>query len=336
MAIDSSWGSTHMQRSEIFRNQLKLAQEEPTMAQTWVSWIGDLPSDSIRTSISVNSLSELEVDNWNESKALPERRIETGQFNFNIDQFKGVKVALTDHLFETSFQANQVLSSVVPKMKRAHDVYMETKVLETINNGQTANNANVINGGKHRFVGSGDGSSAPADSLTLSDFSYANYVMNKAAAPQVGRIAIVDAVTAHNLNVKSNIVDVSNNPMWEGLITEGHLDGTGIRFARNIYGWDVYVSEFLPTLDADEAALTDYKDGAPTAADISGFKANYFMVYGGDASPIIGAMGRSPKLTSWRDEDIETEFHQMTQFYGFGLYRPENAITVFTDPSAIA
>ena len=266
MAIDSSWGSTHLQRSEIFRQMFKEAQLEPTYAQQWVSWIGDIPADSIRTELKVNSISELEVDTWNESQALPERRMATGQFTFNIDQFKGIKVPFTDHFFETSFQANEVLRRTPEKMKRAMDVYMETQFLKTINDGQTANNDNVINTGKHRFVASGDGTSAPADSLTLSDFSYVQYALNKAQAPVAGRIAVVDSVTAHNLNVKSNIVDISNNPRWEGLVTEGHLDSTGLRFVRSIYGIDVYVSEFLPTIDADEANLTTYKgDGAQPA-----------------------------------------------------------------------
>lgn len=337
MAIDQSWGSTHLQRSEIFRQELKMRQEEPTIAQQWVNWIGDIPGDSIRTTLSVNSISALEVDTWEESKALPERRMDTGQFTFNIDEFKGLKVALTDHFFETSFQANQVLSQVVPEMKRAHDVYMETTFLETINDGQTTNTANLINLGKHRLVASGTtAGGSPDDSLTLSDFSYVGYALNQAAAPVQGRIAIVDPITAHNLNVKANIVDVSNNPMWEGLLTTGHLDGTGLRFVRNIYGIDVYVSQFLPTLAADEAALTTYDGTAPVSASIADYRANYFMVIGGDSSPVIGAMGRTPRLTSWRDEDIETEYHQLTQSFGFGLYRPENAITIFSDPDAIA
>jgi hypothetical protein len=336
MTIDSSWGSTHLQRSEIFREMFKEAQLEPTLAQQWVNWIGDIPGDSIRTQLKVNSIGELEVDTWEESKALPERRVDTGQFTFNIDEFKGVKTAFTDHFFETSFQGNQVLSATPTKMKRAHDVYMETAFLETIRDGQTVNDANLINNAKHRMVASGDGTGAPADSLTLADFSYANYALNQAQAPVPGRIAIVDPITAHNLNVKANIVDISNNPMWEGLVTEGHLDGTGLRFVRNIYGFDVYVSSFLPSIGTDEAALTTYKDVAATAADISGFRANYFMNIGGDASPVIGAMGRSPKFTSWRDEDIETEYHQLTQSFGFGLYRPENAITILSDTSAIA
>lgn len=336
MAIDRSWGSTHLERQEIFRQELKMRQEQPTVAQQWVNWIGDIPGDSIRTTLSVNSLGALGIDTWEEGKALPERRMDTGRFDFNIDKFVGNKVALTDHFFETSFQANQVLANVVPEMKRAHDVYMETEFLKTINSGQTANDANAINGGKHRIVGSGDGTSAPADSLTLSDFSYAGYALNKAAAPVMGRIAVVDAITAHNLNVKANIVDVSNNPMWEGIVTSGMLDGTGLRFVRNIYGIDVYVSEFLPTISADEASLTTYDGTAPQTGSIADFVCNYVMVIGGDSSPVIGAMGRQPKLVSWRDEDIETEYHQLTQSFGFGLYRPENAITFLTKADSIA
>lgn len=334
--IDSSWGSTHLERSEIFREMFKEMQLEPTTAQTWINWIGDIPANSMNTTLKVNSIDELEVDTWEEHKALPERSMNTGQFTFNIDTWKGVKVAFSDHFFETSFQANDVLRRTPEKMKRAHDVDMETRFLKVVRDGQTANNDNVINTRKHRFIGGGDGTSAPADSLTLSDFSYANLALNAAVAPQAGRIAIVSPEVAHNLNVKANIVDVSNNPMWEGLITEGHLDGTGLRFSRNIYGFDVYISNFLPTLEADEASLTTYDGTAPTAADITGFGVNYFMTVGGDASPVIGAMGRQPRFVSWRDEDVETEYHQLTQSFGFGLYRPENVISVMTNRNSIA
>jgi len=335
MAIDSSWGSTHLQRSEIFRQMLKEIQLQDLAAQQWVNWIGDIPGDSIRTQLKVNSISELEVDNWNESVPLPERRMDTGQFTFNIDQFKGIKVPLTDHFFETSFQANQILAAVPSRMQRAHDVYKETEIFKLAND-QTSNDANVINTTKHRFVASGDGTSAPADSLTLQDFAYAGLSLDKAQAPRQGRIAVVDPITAFNLSVKTNLVDVSNNPQWQGIIETGLLDGTGLRFIRSIYGFDVYVSDYLDVLTADEAALVTYNGTAPGTADITGFTSNVFMSVGGESTPFIGAMGRAPRMVSWRDEDIETEFHQLTQSFGFGLYRPENLVTIHSSPTAIA
>ena len=335
MSIDSSWGSNYLQRGEIFRQMFKDAQLEPTVAQQWVNFIGDIPGDSIRTELMINSIGELEVDNWNEHVALPERRMDTGQFKFKIDEFKGIKVPFTDHFFETSFQANQVLAATPAKMKRAMDVYMETKILELAND-QTANDPNTINGFKHRYIGGGDGTSAPSDSLTLQDFSYAKTSLRKAAAPMTNLIAIVDPLTEHNLNVKSNIVDISNNPRWEGMVETGMMDGTGLRFSRNIYGFDVYVSDFLAETDADEASLAAYDGTAPTAASTAGFKANIFMSVGGEASPFIGAMGRAPRMTSWREEDKETEFHQLTQSFGLALYRPENMVTVLSSATSIA
>lgn len=335
MSIDSSWGSTHAQRSEIFRQMFKDAQLEPTQAMQWVNFIGDIPSDSQATDLLINSLSELSVDTWSESKSLPSRRMDTGQFTFRIDEFPGLKVEFTDRFFETSFQANQVLAATPGKMKRAMDVYMETKILELAND-QTLNSDNAVRGFKHRFVGGGDGTSGPQDSLVLQDFSYAKTALRKASAPMTNLIAVVDPLTEHNLNVKSNIVDISNNPRWEGMVETGLMDGTGLRFSRNIYGFDVYVSDFLAEITADEAALTDYAGVAPTAADITGFKSNIFMAVGGDASPFIGAMGRNPRFVSWRDEAIETEYHQFTQSFGLGLYRPENLVTVLTSPTAIA
>jgi len=323
--IDSTWGSTHLKRNEIFKAQIKEMLQDELMAHSWVNWMNEIPGDSIRTELKVNSIGELELDDWFESKSLPDRRMDTGQFKFNIDEFKGVKVPFTDHFFETSFQANEVLSRTPAKMKRALDEYMETKILE-LGNAQTLNNDNIINNAKHRFVGGGDGSAFPTNALVIEDFAYAKLALKKAAVPMSGLVAVVSPETEYNLNLTSNIVDISNNPMWEGVVTSGLMDGTGMRFIRNIYGFDVFVSDYLATNSADEAALTT-RDGT-AVGDTSGMISNIFMsVANDDVKPFIGAMGRTPQLKSWRDEDIETEYHQLTNSFGLGLIRPESMVT---------
>jgi len=334
MAIDYTWGSTHLKRNEIFSAQMKDLLQDELMASQWVNWISEIPGDSIRTELKINSVGDLPLDDWEESKELPDRRMDTGQFTFQINEFKGVRVPFTDHFFETSFQANEILSKTPVKMKRALDEYLETQIL-ALGNTQTLNNKNTINSFHHRLVGSGDGTTAPTNSLTLQDFSYASLSMKKANVPMSNLIAIVDPVTAHNLNVKSNIVDVSNNPMWEGVVTSGLLDSTGMRFVRNIYGFDVYVSNYLPTNAADEATLTTY-DGTAVGST-AGYVTNILMsVADSDIKPFMGAWGRTPKITSWRDEGLETEYHQLTASFGLKLYRPESLITVLTNPAGIA
>lgn len=330
--IDSTWGSTHLQRNEIFSAQMKEMLRDELVAQQYVRFLTDIPSDSIRTELKINSIGSLQVDDWAESVSLPNRRMDTGQFTFNIDEFKGLKVAFTDHFFETSFQANEVLSQTPFEMKRAHDEYVETAIMK-LGNDQTNNDANLINTAKHRFVGGGDGTSLPTNALTLEDFSYAKFALQKANVPMTGLVCVVGPEQEHIINTLTNIVNVSNNPMWEGLITTGMMDSTGMRFIKNIYGFDVYVSNYLDKTTADEAALTTYDDTA--VADTTGYQTNMFFSMASDMTkPFVGAWGRNPRMVSWRDEDIETEYHQLTSSFGFGLYRPESLVSVLTNPTA--
>jgi len=327
--IDSTWGSTHLKRNEIFSAQIKEMLKDELMASTWVNWINDIPGDSLRTELKVNSIGELELDDWFESKPLPDRRMDTGQFKFEIDEFKGVKVPFTDHFFETSFQASEVLSRTPTKMMRAMDEYMEGQIL-ALANSQTLDNDNLINGGKHRLVGNGDGTAAPLNALGLEDFAYAKYALKKAAVPMTGLVAVVTPETEYQLNLLTNLVNVSNNPHFEGIVNTGFSDNTGMRFLKNIYGFDVYVSDFLATNDANEATLTTA--AGTVVADTAGYKSNIFMsVADNDVMPFIGAMGRTPKIASWRDDDIETEYHQLTSSFGLDLIRPESIVTILSN-----
>jgi len=330
--IDTTWGSTHLQRNEIFSAQMKDMLRDELIAAQFVRTLSDIPSDSIRTELKINSIGTLEVSDWNESVSLPGQRMDTGQFTFNINEFKGVKVPFTDHFFETSFQANEVLSQTPVEMKRAHDEYYETAVMKLAND-QTNNASNLINGAKHRFVGGGNGTDLPLNALTLEDFSYARYSLQKANVPMAGMVCVVGPEQEHIINTLTNIVNVSNNPMWEGIITSGIGDMTGTRFLRNIYGFDIYVSNRLANTSADEAALTTYDDSS--VIDTTGYQANMFFSMASDMTkPFVGAVGRAPRMVSWRDEDIETEYHQLTTSFGLGLYRPEALITVLTNPAA--
>src|SRR5690606_21494172 len=275
------------------------------VAQQYVRWLSDIPSDSIRTELKINSIGSLQVDDWAESVSLPNRRMDTGQFTFNIDEFKGLKVAFTDHFFETSFQANEVLQQTPFEMKRAHDEYIETAIMKLAND-QTLDSLNLINGAKHRFVGGGDGTTLPTNALTLEDFSYAKFALQKANVPMTGLVCVVGPEQEHIINTLTNIVNVSNNPMWEGIITTGMMDSTGMRFIKNIYGFDVYVSNYLDKTSGDEATLTTYDDNAVVSTD--GYQSNLFFSMASDMTkPFVGAWGRSPRMVSWRDEDIETE-----------------------------
>ena len=319
-AMDSVWGNTYLKRSETFNAQLKEMFQDQLFAQAWVRMINDFGDGD---NFKISTLGELAIDQMSEAVSLPERRPDTGQFVFNINEFVGVKVPYTDKFLEDDFLAPAAIAALPRKMKRAFDEYYETQVLK-LHRVQTNNASNTINGARHRITASG-----ASRTMALKDIAYARYTLQKAKAPLTNLVAIVDPSFEFNTNITSTITDISNNARWEGIIETGMGLPDGVRWLRNIYGFDFYVSDYLDSETAIEAALTNY--AGTTVATVVGDKANIFMTLADDeCKPFIGAWRRTPKIVSWRDEDIETEYHQLSARFGLNLYRPESLITVFT------
>jgi hypothetical protein len=115
--------------------------------------------------------------------------------------------------------------------------------------GQTASAVNAINGADHRWVASGTN-----ETMSVTDFAKARYALRKANVPLVNLVAIVDPSVAYAMDTQTNLVNFSNNPRWEGIVADGI--STGMKFVRNIFGFDVYESNFLP--DANETITADW------------------------------------------------------------------------------
>jgi hypothetical protein len=317
MALDSSWGNNHFHRNEIFNTQLKEVLRDEVFAEQWVNYIGDFTDGS---NYKINSVGELTIDQMAEATSLPDRRPDSGQFVFNINEFVGVKTAFTDVFLEDDFMAPQVLSTLPDRMTRAFQEYLESRVLH-LQAEQTANNPNTINGAYHRFTANGS-----SGVITIQDLAYVNYALKKANAGNNAIVGIVDPAFEFNTNISSQVV-TSDNPMYEGIINTGI--GTGYRFIRNIYGIDLYTSNYLDTLTSAEASLTDYQGNTTSGA--VGYKANVFFSASDRMNlPFIGAWRRRPTIKSWRDEDKETEYHQMSARFGLALYRPETLVVMMS------
>lgn len=317
MALDSTWGNTHMHRNEIFNTMLKEVLRDDLFAEQWVNYIGDFNDGS---NYKINSVGELTIDQMAEATSLPDRRPDSGQFVFNINEFVGVKVPFTDVFLEDDFMAPQVLSTLPDRMTRAFQEYLESRVLR-LQREQTNNNSNTINGAAHRFVANG-----ASRQITLNDLAYVAYSLKKANVGNQGMVGIVDPSFEFNTNISSQVV-TADNPQWRGIIETGM--GSGFRFIRNIYGIDIYTSNYLDTEDAVEGSLTDYAGN--TTATVVGDVANiFFSASQRELLPFIGAWRRRPSIKSWRDDDKETEYHQLSARFGLALYRPENLVTMFS------
>lgn len=318
--MDTAWGRDYLMRNEVFSSQIKEIFKDDVYARSWVNMTSELPDGE---NLKINSFGELSMSDAAESTETPSSRSDIGQYIFNITNYKGVKVDFTDEFIEDDFMAPAALARVPNDMMRAFDVQFETDVMATINNttdGQTKNDPNTYHGRRHRLTASGTDRK-----LSLADFAYAKQALKKAHAPMQNLIAVVDPSVEFELDITANIVDISNNPRWEGIVETGI--GSGTRFIRNIYGFDVYTSDYLDEYVSGETALTDYAGN--TVAPAAGDKMALFFTAASGASPFIGAFRRNPMIKSWRDEAILTEYHEMRTKYGLGLFRPEAIVGVW-------
>ena len=142
-------------------------------------------------------------------------------------------------------------------------------------------------------------------------------------------IAIVDPSVEYTINTLTNLANVSNNPMWEGIIATGIA--SGMRFLKNIYGFDVYTSNYLAGAGATGAGA-ETVDGVTVADGVCNV---FFSAAGGDINPFLGAWRQMPKVDGEYNKDFQREEHIVTARYGVKLYRPENLVVILSDSNRV-
>lgn len=311
-------------RGEIWSQQLKEQFEDSLQAVKYVDWLSGFPDGDQFT---IPSVGQAEVSNYVEDTAVTYRAMDTGEFTFTITDYLQSGHYMTVKMQQDSMYAARVMASFVPKQHQAIMERLEADILGLAaggaSGGQTASDPNAINGADHRWVGSGTN-----ETMALRDFAKARYSLQKANVPMTNLVAIVDPSVGYAFDNITNLVNVSNNPRWEGIITSGFV--TGMHFIKNVYGFDVYVSNFLA--DANETITGTGESARTTAAG----KANiFFSALGGDWLPFKGAWRQQPKVDSKFNQDFQRDEYVTTARYGLKVYRPENLVVVLTDTDQI-
>jgi hypothetical protein len=280
------------------------------------------------TTLNIKTVGSVTIQDAAEDTPLTFSPIDTGTISLSITDYVGDAWKVTDDLREDGSQIDTLMAMRAQESTRALGENHETKFLSVANAAQSAAGLNLVNGRPHRWVGS---AASNARTLTLNDFISMKLAFDKANVPAGGRIAIVDPVVEATLNSLQNLVNVSNNPMFEGMVTEGFARDH--KFVRNIFGWDVYTSNFLPSLTATEAIdASGYGLTSETAA--VGDKANIFMCVADDTcKPIMHAWRRAPQTEGWRDNEERADKFQVTSRFGLGAQRVDTLGVILTHPS---
>lgn len=253
--------------------------------------------------------------------------IDTNTITLTITDYIGDAWKVSDELRQDGSQIETLMAMQAMEATRAIAETIETKFLAAANDAQTGASVNAVNGRPHRWVAGGSGGTSR--NMTMADLVAAKLSFDKANVPQAGRVAIVDPIVEATLNSLTNLVNVSNNPMFEGIITSGFEREH--KFIRNIFGWDIWTSNKLPTKTATEALDASSYDLANDTAEI-GDVANLFMCVADDnCKPMMRAERTSPSVEGWRDsENREDKFQQSARF-GHGAQRLDTLLTIFTD-----
>ena len=310
MSGNNTGNSQSIIRSELWQQQLEEILHENLLGVPFVRQV-DFPDGSAFT---MPSLGTPVVRDLPEGSEVTFDALDNGETTIVMNAPVVAANAISEVLLEDSMWANELLSAVPGEQAIAIMERFETDTLG-LSNQQFAgtNDANVINGADHRRIASGTN-----EVMTPSDFAYAGYSLKRAKITRKNLLAIVDPSVAFALETSTQLVNVSNNPKWEGIIESGIE--SNYRFIRNVYGFDVFESNLLPVMNETIGGKTT-TDGV----------ANLFMSMQSGILPFVLAWRRQATLISEMDNKIHELQTQTTARWGTGLVRDENLIVIGSD-----
>lgn len=281
------------------------------------------------TTLNIKTVGAVTLQDAAEDTPLVYTPIDTNTITLTITDYVGDAWKVTDDLREDGSQVDTLMAMRAIESTRALAQHHESRLFAVANLAQTNANVNLVNGRPHRWIAGGAGVTTRV--MSLGDFIAMKLAFDKANVPAGGRIAIVDPIVEATINSLTNLVNVSNNPMFEGIVTEGFARDH--KFVKNVFGFDVYTSNHMPVKSATEAINASAYGLANTTAQI-GDVANVFMSVADDSTkPIMHAWRRAPKTEGWRDHELRSDLFQVTSRFGFGAQRVDTLGVILTSGS---
>lgn len=302
-------------RTDLWSAELKEILRDEMQAQKYVRMLDGFGDGN---TLHIPSIGQAQVDNYSEDQAVVYRPMDTGEFTFTIDKYLVSATYMTKKAEQDAFYANEMMSRFVPEQERSIMEHFELTTFAAPQSGVSANSNESIDGVEHRWAG-------VSGTIAVNDFARALHALKKANVPQRNLVAVVDPSVEYDINSISNITNVSNNPQWEGIVSSGI--SSGMKFVRNIFGFDVYTSNFLAPVT--DSALPDRANNNVDFSSVNG-KANLFFSADASVNPFVGAWRQMPQVDYEYNKDFQRHEWVTTARYGVKLYRPENMVVVAT------
>ena len=314
----NSQNSQAVIRALVYSGMLREQLEPELIAMNYVDVITDFPDGDKWQDVEMGAAT---VSDFVEGGEIDYKGLEFATREFEINEYVNSGHYVTAKFSQDSYLASQIMAKVPSLEARAIAADLEEKILKLANK-QTNNDANILNGLAHRFVA---GTAEEGYGiLTPEDFAYATVALKK--VNYIGpKIAIIPSFQEYKIVSNPRIkASLNYNPSFEGIVRDGAM--SGMKFSFNIYGWDVYTSEFLPTTSG-ETSLKD-RDGKATFSTLDNC---------GEAILFANIAGRRPFRMAWRqmpkfegqwNMNKQREEYVTIARYGLGLGDVENMIVI--------
>src|SRR6202012_3019471 len=142
MAGFTDQNNQYLVRTQLWSRNIKELLLDELNALKFVKVLSDFPDGY---TLNIPSIGEAETADFNENQAVKYNQMDTGNFQFNFDQYKYSANAISEKFKRDSFYAQDVIAAFVPRQHRALMEAVETRILAVSNSGQTASNPNIIN-----------------------------------------------------------------------------------------------------------------------------------------------------------------------------------------------
>jgi len=267
--------------------------------------------------LNIPTVGSVTIQEGAENEAFEYSPIDTGRVTLVISDYVGDAWYVTDDMREDGTNIDALMSARSAESTRAVQENFETRFLATAEAGQTDANANTINGFAHRIA-----SSETDNVFALSQLVSMRLAFDKANVPNQGRVFIADPVVEATLN---NLVNITTDvtPFAESILRSGM--SSGMRFVGQLYGFDIVLSNRLPT--------GNFGDGTTS---VTGGVANIAMcVLDDQCKPVMAAWRRQPRVEGERNKDLRRDEFVVSARWGIGIQRVDTLGVIITSASNI-
>jgi len=313
--MQTTGNSTNIIRQQIYSDGLMESFKDNLLGLILLNDVTSMFPDG--DTFNVDQIGQATLSDYSENSEIDYSAIDTSRITLALTDYVQDGFYITDKLKMDSWKSDLLFSKRIKESMFAFGKRLEGDLYNAANASQTAANTNTINGQPHR-IALASTYTAQAFVDTLADIKLS---FDKANVPEAGRVMIVDSTVENVLNkLATGAVLVADSPRFEGLLESGFAKNH--RFVRNIHGFDLLVSNLLPsgiTETVDSVAVTD---GVANLA---------MCIADDDTKPMMGVIRQRPTAEFERNVSMKRDEWSATSIWGFASNRPESLIVLLTD-----